>query len=160
MKKLFTLAVAVLASLAMSATTIFSYTLTAAGTDGTTYDAEGGTAKCVKAMASGGSNEITIGDQTFYKFNSSSAWEFTLADEGTFAAGDVVEIIAACSSQKNGKGVTLNGIVVTGNFAAGEAGTLTYTVADGDAIDGKTTIQVKRNDADIKFGSIAVDRRR
>ncbi|MBR1472714.1 MAG: hypothetical protein IJ602_00490 [Paludibacteraceae bacterium] len=65
MKKLFTLAAAVLASMAMNADVIFSYTLTAPGTDGTTYDAEGGTAKCLKAMASTGSNEITIGDQTF-----------------------------------------------------------------------------------------------
>ncbi len=159
MKKLFTLAVAVLASLAMSATTIFSYTLTAAGTDGTIYDAEGGTAKCVKAMASGNSNEITIGDQTFYKFNSSSAWEFTLADEGTFAEGDVISITAACgTSAKKGKGVTLNGIAVTGDFPASTANTLTYTVQAGDAIDGKTTIQVKRNDSDIKFGSIIVNR--
>ena len=159
MKKLFTLAVAVLASLAMSATTIFSYTLTAAGTDGTTYDAEGGTAKCVKAMASGGSNEITIGDQTFYKFNSSSAWDFTLADNGTFAEGDVISITAACTtSDKKGKGVTLNGIAVTGDFPASTANTLTYTVQAGDAIDGKTTIQVKRNDSDIKFGTIVVER--
>lgn len=159
MKKLFTLAVAVLASLAMSATTIFSYTLTAAGTDGTIYDAEGGTAKCVKAMASGNSNEITIGDQTFYKFNSSSAWEFTLADEGTFAEGDVISITAACgTSAKKGKGVTLNGIAVTGDFPASTANTLTYTVQAGDAIDGKTTIQVKRNDSDIKFGTIVVER--
>ena len=159
MKKLFTLAVAVLASLAMSATTIFSYTLTAAGTDGTIYDAEGGTAKCVKAMASGGSNEITIGDQTFYKFNSSSAWEFTLADEGTFAEGDVISITAACgTSAKKGKGVTLNGIAVTGDFPASTANTLTYTVQAGDAIDGKTTIQVKRIDSDIKFGTIVVER--
>ena len=159
MKKIFTLAAAVLASLAMSATTIFSYTLTAAGTDGTTYDAEGGTAKCVKAMASGGSNEITIGDQTFYKFNSSSAWEFTLADEGTFAEGDVISITAACgTSDKKGKGVKLNGIAVTGDFKASTANTLTYTVQAGDAIDGNTTIRVERIDSDIKFGTIAVDR--
>ncbi len=159
MKKIFTLAAAVLASLAMSATTIFSYTLTAAGTDGTIYDAEGGTAKCVKAMASGGSNEITIGDQTFYKFNSSSAWEFTLAGEGSFAEGDVISITAACgTSAKKGKGVKLNGIAVTGDFPASTANTLTYTVQAGDAIVGQTTIRVERIDSDIKFGTIAVDR--
>ena len=159
MKKIFTLAAAVLASMAMSATTIFSYTLTGPGADGTTYDAEGGTAKCVKTMASGGSNEITIGDQTFYKFNSSSAWEFTLADEGVFAEGDVVSITAACgTSNKSGKGVKLNGISVTGDFPASTANTITYTVQAGDAIVGQTTIRVERNDSDIKFGSIAVDR--
>ena len=159
MKKFFTFATALMASMAMSATTIFSYTLTEAGTDGTTYDADGGTAKCVKTMASGGSNEITIGDQTFYKFNSSSAWEFTLADEGTFAEGDVISITAACgTSNKTGKGVKLNGISVTGDFPASTANTLTYTVQADDAINGQTTIRVERNDSDIKFGTIVVDR--
>ena len=159
MKKIFTLAAAVLTAMTMSATTIFSYTLTESGTDGTTYDAEGGSAKCVKAMASGGSNEITIGDQTFYKFNSSSAWEFTLADEGVFAEGDIVSITAACgTSNKTGKGVKLNDISVTGDFPASTANTITYTVQAGDAIVGTTTIRVERNDSDIKFGSIAVDR--
>ena len=159
MRKFFTFATALMASMAMSATTIFSYTLTEAGTDGTTYDADGGTAKCVKTMASGGSNEITIGDQTFYKFNSSSAWEFTLADEGTFAEGDVISITAACgTSNKTGKGVKLNGISVTGDFPASTANTLTYTVQADDAINGQTTIRVERNDSDIKFGTIVVDR--
>ena len=159
MRKFFTLATALMATFTMSAATIFSYTLTAPGTDGTTYDAEGGTAKCIKTMASGGSNEITIGDQTFYKFNSSSAWEFTLADEGTFAEGDVISITAACgTSNKSGKGVKLNGISVTGDFPASTANTITYTVVADDAINGQTTIRVERNDSDIKFGSIAVDR--
>ena len=159
MKKIFTFAVAVLTAMTMSATTIFSYTLTEPGTDGTTYEAEGGSAKCVKTMASGGSNEITIGDQTFYKFNSSSAWEFTLADEGIFAEGDVIAITAACgTSNKSGKGVKLNDISVTGDFPASTANTITYTVQADDAIVGKTTVRVERNDSDIKFGSIAVDR--
>lgn len=158
MKKIFTLAAAVLASLAMSAEVIYSYTLTAPGADGTTYEAVGGTAKCLKAMASTGSNEITIGDQTFYKFNSSSAWECTLS-EGTFEAGDVVSITAACTtSAKKGKGVTLNGISVTGDFGASEANTLTYTVVEGDAIAGQATIKVMRADSDIKFGTISVAR--
>ena len=158
MRKFFTLAAAILASMAMSAEVIFSYTVVnpAAGT----YEAVGGTAKCTTAMASTGSNEITIGTQTFYKFNSSSAWEFTLTDEGTFAVGDVISITAACnaSSAKSGKGVKLNDIAVTGDFPANTANTITYTVQEGDAIAGQTTITVKRNDSDIKFGSIAVDR--
>lgn len=159
MKKLFTFAAALLAAMAMNADVIFSYTLTTAGVDGTTYDAVGGTAKCLKAMASSGSNEITIGDQTFYKFNSSSAWEFTLADEGTFAEGDVVSITAACTtSDKKGKGVKLNGITLTGDFPANETNTLTYTVTEGDAIAGTTTIKVERADSDIKFGTISVSR--
>ena len=127
MKKLFTFAAAILASVAMSAETIFSYTVVNPATG--TYEAVGGSAKCTTAMASGGNNEITIGDQTFYKFNSSSAWEFTLADEGTFAVGDVISITAACgTSAKTGKGVKLNDIAVTGDFAANAASTLTYTV--------------------------------
>lgn len=158
MKKFFTIAAALMASMSMMADVIFSYTLTAPGTDNAVYDAVGGTAKCLKAMASSGSNEITIDGQTFYKFNSSSAWDFTLA-EGTFAAGDVVSITAACTtSNKNGKGVTLNGIALTGDFPASTANTLVYTVQAGDAIDGQATIQVKRNDSDIKFGTIVVER--
>ena len=158
MKKIFTIAAALMASMSMMADVIFSYTLTAPGTDNAVYDAVGGTAKCLKAMASSGSNEITIDGQTFYKFNSSSAWDFTLA-EGTFAAGDVVSITAACTnSNKNGKGVTLNGIALTGDFPASTANTLVYTVQAGDAIDGQATIQVKRNDSDIKFGTIVVER--
>ncbi len=141
----------------MSAETIFSYTVVnpAVGT----YDAVGGTAKCTTAMASGGNNELTIGTQTFYKFNSSSAWEFTLSD-GTFAADDIITITAAAnaSSDKSGKGVTLNDIAVTGDFPKNETNTLVYTVQASDAIDGKATITVKRNDSDIKFGSIVVTR--
>ncbi len=157
MKKLFTFAAAILASVAMSAETIFSYTVVNPATG--TYEAVGGSAKCTTAMASGGNNEITIGDQTFYKFNSSSAWEFTLADEGTFAVGDVISITAACgTSAKTGKGVKLNDIAVTGDFAANAASTLTYTVQEGDAIAGQTKITVKRNDSDIKFGTIVVER--
>lgn len=160
MKKLFTLAVAVLASMAMSAEAIFSFTVTSATTAKGSYDVEGGTAVCSgAAMQTGGSNEITIGAQTFYKFSSSSTWDFTLADNGTFAEGDVISITAACgTSAKSGKGVTLNGIAVTGNFPASTANTLTYTVQAGDAIDGKTTIQMKRNDSDIKFGTITISR--
>ena len=159
MKKIFTIAAALMASMAMMADVIFSYTLTGPGAEGTTYDAVGGTAKCVKPMGSGGSNEITIDAQTFYKFNSSSQWNFTLADEGTFAEGDIISITAACTtSNKSGKGVTLNGIALTGDFPANTANTLTYTIQAGDAIAGQTTIQVKRNDSDIKFGTIVVER--
>ena len=160
MKKIFTLAAAVLASMAMSAEVIFSFTVTSETTAKGSYDVEGGTAVCSgAAMQTGGSNEITIGDQTFYKFSSSSTWDFTLADNGTFAEGDVISITAACgTSAKSGKGVTLNGIAVTGDFPASTANTISYTVVEGDAIAGQTTITVKRNDSDIKFGSIAVDR--
>ena len=54
--------------------------------------------------------------------------------------------------------MTLNGISVTGDFPASTANTLTYTVVEGDAIAGQATIQVKRADSDIKFGTISVER--
>jgi hypothetical protein len=160
MRKLFTLAAAVLASLAMSAETIFSFTVTSETTAKGTYTAEGGTAVCSgAAMSTGGSNEITIGTQTFYKFSSSTQWDFTLADGDKFAEGDVISITGACTtSNKTGKGVTLNSIAVTGDFPASTANTLTYTVTATDAINGQTTITLKRNDSDIKFGSISVSR--
>ncbi len=160
MKKIFTLAAAVLASFSLSAETIFSFTVTSETTAKGTYTAEGGTAVCSgAAMSTGGSNEITIGTQTFYKFSSSTQWDFTLADGDKFAEGDVISITGACTtSNKTGKGVTLNSIAVTGDFPASTANTLTYTVTATDAINGQTTITLKRNDSDIKFGSISVSR--
>lgn len=162
MKKIFTLAAAVLASMAMSAEVIFSFTVTSATTAKGSYNAEGGTAVCSgAAMQTGNSNELTVGDQTFYKFSSSSTWDFTLAEEGTFAAGDVISLTGACQSgsNKNGKGFLVNNtIAVTGDFPKGESNILTYTVQEGDGIDGQTTINLKRNDSDIKFGTISVSR--
>ena len=143
----------------MWADEIFAYTLTGAGADGTTYTATGGSAKCLKAMASGGSNEITIGTQTFYKFNSSSAWQFTLAS-GNFAVGDVISFTCACgTSAKSGKGVKINNsISVTGNFPASTANTITYTVTASDGIAGDNKFSLYRNDSDIKFGTVSVTR--
>lgn len=158
MKKILTLCAALMTTMFLCAETIFSFTVTSSTTGAGTYDAEGGTAKCTKAMATGGSNEVVVGDQTFYKFNSSSAWEFTLSS-GNFEAGDVISLTGACAENKNGKGFLVNeAITVTGDFVAATANTLTYTVIAGDSIEGKATIKLKRNDADIKFGTIRVDR--
>ena len=163
MKKLFTLAAAVLASLTMMAQTeIFSFTVTSATTTIGNYSATGGSASLAGgAHATGSSNEITVGEQTYYKFNSSTKWTFTLSGNDTFAEGDVIAIKAAsnASSDKNGKGFKLAGsIVVTGNFPKNTANTLTYTVAKNDAIIGKTNFTLERNDSDIKFGTITITR--
>lgn len=138
---------------------IFSFTADTTTIKAGTYTCLGGTAQCTKDMASGGSNELTIGDQTFYKFNSSSSYKFTLAS-GTFQEGDVFTVTAACNatSDKNGKGVTLNGIAVTADFPKNQTNTLVYTVTADDAIAGKATVELKRNDSDIKFGTITVTR--
>jgi len=158
MRKIFTFLAALLATFSLSAETIFSFTVTSATTAVGEYTAEGGAAKCTNAMATGGSNEVTIGSQTFYKFNSSSAWEFTLAD-GNFEVDDVIAVTCACSSAKSGKGIKLNdAIVLTGDFAESTPNTLTYTVVAGDGIVGTNKVTVKRNDADIKFGTFAVNR--
>ena len=162
MKKLKLFAVALLATFSMGtmAETIFSYTLTSAGTDGSVYDAVGGTAKCIKAMASGGSNEITIGTQTFYKFNSSSAWEFTLAGEGKFAVGDSLSFTCACTtSDKKNKGLKINNAIsITGDFPANSTNVIGYVVADNDGIAGTNNFSLDRNDSDIKFGTVEVIR--
>lgn len=140
-------------------TEIFSYTVVnpAKGS----YTATGGTAECTTAMASGGSNEITIGNQTFYKFNSSSAWTFTLSS-GTFLVGDVVSFTCACTtSAKSGKGIAIQTspvISVTGDFPASTANTISYTVKANDGIAGQSTFSIKRNDSDIKFGTVTVTR--
>ena len=139
--------------------TIFSFTLTSSTTGQGTYTANGGSATCVKAMATGGSNELTIGSQTFYKFNSSSEWNFTLTGN-TLAAGDVITFTCASQSgsAKKGKGLIVNGVTLTNDFPANGTNTLVVTVATGDAFIGKTVINVKRADSDIKFGSIEVTR--
>ena len=161
MKKIFSFLTLLLltCSMAWADTEIFSYTVVnpAKGS----YTATGGTAECTKEMASGGSNEITISEQTYYKFNSSSAWTFTLSS-GTFAAGDVISFRCACgSSAKTGKGIQIQTsptIAVTGDFPASTANTISYTVVANDGIAGESAFSIKRNDSDIKFGTVIVTR--
>ena len=139
---------------------IFGFTVTSSTTAKNTYTATGGTAECKgSAMSTGGTNEITVGTQTFYKFNSSSEWVFTLSS-GTFAAGDVISFTCACTtSNKTGKGVKINNsISVTGDFPASTANTISYTVVASDGIDGESSFSIKRNDSDIKFGTVSVTR--
>ncbi len=161
MKKIFTLAAAVLASLTMMAQTeIFSFTATSSTTAIGTYPATNGSAVLSGgAHATGGNNEITVDDQTYYKFNSSTKWTFTLT-EGTFAVDDVISLKGACAtSDKSGKGFKLAGsIVVTGNFPKNAANTLTYTIKENDGIAGKSSFTLERNDSDIKFGTITITR--
>ena len=137
---------------------IFSYTLTKAETGLGTYNANGGTAECKRAMAVDGSNEVKIGSQTFYKFNTSSNWVFTL--NKALAVGDVITCTCAChaTSNKSGKGLKLNDVSVTNDFPASTAKTLVITVAAGDAFVGKNVISMFRNDSDIKFGTIEITR--
>ena len=139
--------------------TIYSFTVTNATTAVGTYNVTGGTAECTRAMATGGSNEVTIGSQTFYKFNTSTEWNFTLVGN-TLAVGDVITFTCAChaTSNKSGKGLIANGVTKTNDFPANTTNTLVYTVAAGDAFDGKTVINVKRADSDIKFGTIEITR--
>lgn len=161
MKKLLTLTAAVLASFSLWAQTeLFSFTVTSSTTAIGSYAATGGTAALSGgAHASGGTNEITVDAQTYYKFNSSTKWTFTLAD-GTFAVDDVISLKAAsATSNKTGKGFKLAGsIAVTGDFPASTANTLTYTVKADDGIAGNSSFTLERNDSDIKFGTIVITR--
>ena len=110
MKKLFTLAAAVIASMAMNADVIFGpFTLTA---DNNVKDqvtaVDGGSVTVTTAFATGGSNEVTVNEQTFYKFNSSSAITCALADAATFEEGDSIVILTAShASSKKTTGVKL-----------------------------------------------------
>lgn len=164
MKKIKLFALAIMAMMTMSTmaavSEIFSFTVTSATAGVGTYEAVGGSAECKKGMATGGSNEVTIGDQTFYKFNSSSEWIMTLSS-GTFQEGDILSFTGAChaSSAKTGRGFLLNGaIAVTGDFPGGESNTLTYTVVANDGIAGTSSLSIKRNDSDIKFGTFVASR--
>ena len=154
-KSLFIIAGCLMAGSVMGET-IFSFTITSTTTDVGTYTAVGGSAACTRAMAVGGSNEVTIGSQTFYKFNTSSAWTFTL--DKALAEGDVITFTCACNTTKKGKGVIANDLTLTNDFTSGASNTLVYTVAKSDAFIGKNIISLKRADSDIKFGTIEITR--
>lgn len=146
----------------MWADEIFGFTVTSSTTAKGSYSATGGTAECTgSAMSTGGSNEITVGTQTFYKFSSSSQWTFTLSS-GKFAAGDVISFTGACTtSNKTGKGFAIQTspvIAVTGDFPANKSNVVSYTVVADDGIAGQSSFSIKRNDSDIKFGTVSVTR--
>ena len=162
MKKLFTLAAAVIASMAMNADVIFGpFTLTA---DNNVKDqvtaVDGGSVTVTTAFATGGSNEVTVNEQTFYKFNSSSAITCALADAATFEEGDSIVILTAShASNKKTTGVKLNNsIEVTGEIPGGEAIEVYYIVQAEDGIAGINSFTVNRYNSDSKFGTITVYR--
>ena len=162
MKKLFTLAAAVIASMAMNADVIFGpFTLTA---DNNVKDqvtaVDGGSVTVTTAFATGGSNEVTVNEQTFYKFNSSSAITCALADAATFEEGDSIVILTAShASSKKTTGVKLNNsIEVTGEIPGGEATEVYYIVQAEDGISGTNSFTVNRYNSDSKFGTITVYR--
>ncbi len=142
---------------------IFGFTCTSSTTAVSSggYTATGGTATLSgSAMSTGGTNELTIGTQTFYKFNSSSQWTFTLSS-GKFAAGDVITFTCCCESgsDKSGKGVKINNsIAVTGDFPKNTTNTISYTVVASDGVAGQSSFYIKRNDSNIKFGTVSVTR--
>lgn len=143
--------------------TLFAFTCTSTTTAINTYSATGGTAMLSNnAMPTEGSNEITISGQTYYKFSSSSLWTMALSS-GTFAVGDVITFTMACSDDKSGKGVILNDgttneITLKRDYAKNTAQESSYTVTVGDGIAGQSSFTIKRNDSDIKFGTVTVTR--
>ena len=162
MKKIFTFAAAVLASVAMSASTIFGpFTLTAENNVKDQANAvEGGTATVTTVFPTGSSNELTIEDWTFYKFNSSSAVKCELADNATFEVGDSIFVtVAANASSKKTCGVKLNNsIAVTGEIPANQYVTFGYEVVAEDGIAGANFFSVYRSSSDSKFGRVWVER--
>ena len=162
MRKIFTLAAAILASVAMNADVLFGpFTLTTETNVQNQVNAvTGGSAVVTTVFPTGGSNEITIGGQVFYKFNSSSAIKCSLAEDATFAAGDSIVILTAShASSKKTTGIKLNNsIAVTGDIPGGEAVELSYIVAASDGIDGANSFTINRNNSDSKFGTITIYR--
>lgn len=160
MKKIFTLAAAVLASLTMSAQIFGPFTLTSTNNvKDQVNEVTGGTAVVTTAFATGGSNEITIADQTFYKFNSSSAIKCSLADDATFAEGDSIEFILASNTGKKTTGIKLNNeINVFGEIPGGEVVRFSYIVTAEDGIAGANFFTINRYNSDSKFGTVTVYR--
>ncbi len=160
MKKIFTLAAAVLASLTMSAQIFGPFTLTSTNNvKDQVNEVTGGTAVVTTAFATGGSNEITIADQTFYKFNSSSAIKCSLADDATFAEGDSIEFILASNTGKKTTGVKINNAInVFGEIPGGEVVRFSYIVTAEDGIAGANFFTINRYNSDSKFGTVTVYR--
>lgn len=162
MKKIFTLAAAMLASFTLMAQTAIFGPFTV-NTETNVKDQEnavnGGIAVLSKIFDSGGSNEVTIADQTFYKFSSSTAVKCTLS-EGTFEEGDSIEVIVASNaSSKKTTGVKLNNSIdVYGEVPGGEAAKFSYIVKAEDGIAGQNNFTVNRYNSDSKFGTITVFR--
>ncbi|MBQ7259508.1 MAG: hypothetical protein IJS57_06130 [Paludibacteraceae bacterium] len=162
MKKIFTIAAAMLASFTLMAqTAIFGPFTVNTGTNVKDQEnaVNGGIAVLSKIFDSGGSNEVTIADQTFYKFSSSTAVKCTLS-EGTFEEGDSIEVIVAShASSKKTTGVKLNNSIdVFGEVPGGEAAKFSYIVKAEDGIAGQTNFTVNRYNSDSKFGTITVFR--
>lgn len=162
MKKIFTIAAAMLASFTLMAqTAIFGPFTVNTGTNVKDQEnaVNGGIAVLSKIFDSGGSNEVTIADQTFYKFSSSTAVKCTLS-EGTFEEGDSIEVIVAShASSKKTTGVKLNNSIdVFGEVPGGEAAKFSYIVKAEDGIAGQNNFTVNRYNSDSKFGTITVFR--
>ena len=161
MKKIFTFAAAILASAAMMAEPIFGpFTLTSTNNvKDQVNEVTGGNAVVTTAFATGGSNEITIEDQTFFKFNSSSAIKCSLADAATFAEGDSIEVIVASNASKKTTGIKLNNAIeVKGDIPGGQTAKFSYIVTAEDGIAGQNSFTINRYNSDSKFGTVTVFR--
>lgn len=161
MKKIFTFAAALLASAAMMAEPIFGpFTLTSTNNvKDQVNEVTGGNAVVTTAFATGGSNEITIEDQTFFKFNSSSAIKCSLADAATFAEGDSIEVIVASNASKKTTGIKLNNAIdVKGEIPGGQTAKFSYIVTAEDGIAGQNSFTINRYNSDSKFGTVTVFR--
>ena len=162
MKKIFTFAAALLVSMAMSAETIYGpFTLTAENNVANqANEVNGGTATVTTVFPTGSSNELTIDDWTFYKFNSSSAVKCALADDATFSIGDSIFVtLAANASSNKNCGIKLNNsITVSGTIPAGQTATFGYEVVENDGIAGANFFTIYRSSSDSKFGRVWVDR--
>lgn len=156
MRKFFSFVAAALFAGSMVAETVFSFTVTSSTTAIGSY-ADGAAVLSGSAMATSGSNEVTVGEQTFYKFNSSTKWTFTI--EEALQVDDVITLTVAsnASSEKKGKGVIINGVTMTAaSIPAAGTATISYTVVAEDGIAGATTLEMVRADSDIKFGTITI----
>ncbi len=119
----------------------------------------GGTAEVTTVFPTGGSNELTIGTQTFYKFNSGSAIKCTLSS-GEFAEGDVISfVVASHASSNKTTGVKINNsIQVTTTIPGGETAIASYEVVADDGVAGQSSFTINRNNSDSKFGTVTVTR--
>lgn len=164
MKKLFTLAAAVLASFSLWAQTTlatFEVTLTEAPTAAyASYSDDDADYTCNKVGSNSSSNYCLVGSHYYMKLTAADAYVKIKLKSGSIVAGDIVYVYHNHTSAKNGVGFAMtsggtNGS--TGNATANTELELSYTLTASDiANDG--SISVYRQGSNLYVGKIKVVR--
>ena len=165
MKKIFTIAAALLASFSLMADELCSASLNGiTSNSNTTGVAQTGCTMKWNSVTSSGSDVVTIGEISYYKMSGSSSYvQLILDGDAAFEDGDVL-IVTACSNNNSGKNITYALKSDGGNKADAVNATnaaaveVPYTLVAAD-IEEDGSIKIFRGgNSNIRFGSFKVTR--